>query len=385
MNFDFSEEQYSFRESVRSYLSDRRAAPAIVAESECAANSVELCKGLADLGIYAILVPVEYEGLGLSWVDLTLPLEELGAHIVPASIIDTLVATDVIARCGSPQQMARLLPGIARGELRVAIACQEEGAGYGLADIATRLDNSGERLTLDGGKIMAADAHSADLLLVVARTASNGGESVVLVDQKRDGVELLQQQTLDLSTRYDRVMLRDVKIEPADIIRGTGKSFAALRLLNASAFAAAAFLAGIGGAVFERSIQYVKERQQFGRPIGSFQVIKHRCADMAVALEATRSAVYYAAWALANDAPDSEKAVSIAKSYSGDTARFICNEGTQLHGGMGFTWDLGLHFYLRRAKLLEYCYGDATFHRKRLLKASLAEQGLAHRAISATP
>jgi alkylation response protein AidB-like acyl-CoA dehydrogenase len=175
------------------------------------------------------------------------------------------------------------------------------------------------------------------------------------------------------------VTFRRVPIERDEILGDPANSFPASRLLNACAFAAATFLTGIAGTVFERTVQYVKERQQFGRPIGSFQVVKHRCADMAVALDSSRSAVYYAAWALANDASDVDKAVSIAKSYSGDTARFICNEGTQLHGGMGFTWDLGLHRYLRRAKVLEYSYGDATFHRKRVLSASLAELAVSRR------
>jgi alkylation response protein AidB-like acyl-CoA dehydrogenase len=224
---------------------------------------------------------------------------------------------------------------------------------------------------------MVADARAADFLLVLAR--ANDRETLVLLERDRAGVAFRQQQTLDLSTRYDEVMLHEVKISPLDILGNPGESCPTPRLLNASAFAAATFMTGIAGAVFDRTIQYVKDRQQFGRPIGSFQAIKHRCADMAVALDTSRSAVYYAAWALANDAPDSGKAVSVAKSYSGDMVRFICNEGTQLHGGMGFTWDLGLHFYLRRAKVLEYSYGDATFHRKRVLRAALAESGVAVR------
>jgi alkylation response protein AidB-like acyl-CoA dehydrogenase len=134
-------------------------------------------------------------------------------------------------------------------------------------------------------------------------------------------------------------------------------------------------MTGIAGKVFDKAVQYVKQRVQFGKPVGSFQAIKHRCADMAVAVEASRSAAYYAAWALANESPDHGKAISIAKSFCGDTARFVCNEGMQLHGGMGFTWALGLHLYLRRAKLLEYTYGDATHHRKRVLAAALAELG----------
>jgi alkylation response protein AidB-like acyl-CoA dehydrogenase len=135
-------------------------------------------------------------------------------------------------------------------------------------------------------------------------------------------------------------------------------------------------MTGVAARVLDNSVTYAGQRTQFGKPIGSFQAIKHKCADMAVAVEASRSAAYYASWALAEDAPDRAKAVSIAKSFCGDAARFVCNEGIQIHGGIGFTWELGLHFYLRRAKVLEYSYGDAAYHRERVLAETLSELGV---------
>jgi alkylation response protein AidB-like acyl-CoA dehydrogenase len=136
----------------------------------------------------------------------------------------------------------------------------------------------------------------------------------------------------------------------------------------------AAQLLGLADGALDLAVEYAKLRQQFGQPIGSFQAIKHRCADMAVAVDTSRSAAYYASWAMAEDSDDRAKAVSMAKSFCGDASRFVCNEGIQIHGGIGFTWELGLHFYLRRAKVLEYSYGDAAYHRERVLAETLAER-----------
>ena len=132
-------------------------------------------------------------------------------------------------------------------------------------------------------------------------------------------------------------------------------------------------MSGIAAKMLDASVIYARQRNQFGSPIGSFQAIKHRCADMAVGIDASRSAAYYAAWALSDRSQDSPRAVSIAKSFCGDTARYVCNESIQIHGGIGFTWELGLHYYLRRAKTLEYLYGDASYHRERVLAITLAQ------------
>jgi alkylation response protein AidB-like acyl-CoA dehydrogenase len=210
--------------------------------------------------------------------------------------------------------------------------------------------------------------------MVSARMDGHG--AFALVEREHRGIACRPHRTLDLTSRYDNVSLSNVEVAQHQVLAGHGAKDAEARLLNSAALASTLVLTGIASTVFDRTLSYVKERHQFGRPIGAFQAIKHRCADMAMMLEASRSAVYYAAWALANDAPDRDKAVSIAKSYGGDAARSICNEGTQFHGGMGFTWDLGLHFYLRRAKVLEHSHGNATFHRRRLLEAALTELGV---------
>jgi alkylation response protein AidB-like acyl-CoA dehydrogenase len=378
MNFDFSEEQYSFRDSLRGFLADHLDSP--TRASDPIDDSQRLWAGLADLGILAILVPERYDGLGLTFVDTSLVLEELGRHLASPAIIDTMVATDAIVRYGSAELKAALLPRIAKGQARIAIAVHEAAAGCELRDMSTASSRQADRLKLRGDKILVCDATSADFLLIVEGATEACGPQLVLVDRNSAGVELRKQTTLDLTADYYQIALREVPLEDAYLIRtGSAGSSAAKRLLDASALAAAAQMTGIGGSVLDKAVEYVKQRVQFGRPIGSFQAIKHRCADMAVAVDSSRSAVYYAAWALANEAPECPKAVSIAKSYSGDMSRFVCSEGIQLHGGMGFTWALGLHLYLRRAKLLESSYGDSTYHRERVLAETLAELSAARR------
>jgi alkylation response protein AidB-like acyl-CoA dehydrogenase len=374
MNFDFSEEQYSFRDSLRVFLADHAAAPGSDVP-HTGERLDRLWTALAELGVFSILVPEQYEGLGLGFVDLALVLEEFGADLVSPAVIDTLVATDIIVRYGTALHKAMILPRIASGRARVAVATHEANAGYDVVDMKTALHRRRDRLRLDGDKILVPEAASADFLLILGRGDATVGGEIALIERTRAGVGLRELRTLDLSSSYHEVSFSDVTVSDADMLSAGTPDAAATRLLDASALAAAALMTGIAGKVFDKSVEYVKQRVQFGRPVGSFQAIKHRCADMAVAVEASRSAAYYAAWAFANESPDRGKAISIAKSFCGDTARFVCNEGTQLHGGMGFTWSLGLHFYLRRAKLLEYTYGDATHHRKRVLAGALAELG----------
>jgi alkylation response protein AidB-like acyl-CoA dehydrogenase len=373
MNFDFNEEQYSFRDSLRGFLADHVDPAARL--SAPLDDSRRLWAGLAELGIFGILVPERYGGLGLAFVDVSLVLEELGRHLAAPAIIDTLVATDAIVRFGSPELKQKWLPRIARGEARIALAVHEAAGGYGLGDIRTVLTGPGDRPSLRGEKILVADAESADFLLILGGVEEGAKPQLILVDRKRAGVELRKQSTLDLSADYYDIVLRNVPLEDEDLLRaGADATRGAGRVLDASALAAATLMTGIAGCVLEKAVEYVKQRVQFGRPVGSFQSIKHRCADMAVQVDSSRSAVYFAAWALANEAPGCARAVSIAKSYCGDMSRFVCNEGIQLHGGMGFTWALGLHLYLRRAKMLEYSFGDSTYHRERLLEQTLAER-----------
>ena len=183
---------------------------------------------------------------------------------------------------------------------------------------------------------------------------------------------LREHSTLDLSCRLYELTLNDVAIEDSDLLGDVASGQSAARLFDVFSMVSALQMIGIARKVLDISVVYSTQRIQFDKPIGSFQAIKHKCADMAVAIDSGQSAAYFAAWAVAEDSSERSRAVSIAKSFCGDTAGFVCREGIQIHGGMGFTWELGLHYYLRRTKVLQYSFGDASFHRERVITDTLA-------------
>jgi len=373
MDFDFSEEQYSFRNSVRAFLNSREDVFTFSSPRLTQLEKNEIWSTLTDLGTFSALVPEKYGGLGLTFVDVALVLEEFGRQLVPELVIETLVGTDLIARFGSEEQKVMLLPRIAEGRLKLTSALSEATAGFEPSEMSTgiRRIKLGEQLT--GAKILVPDASGADFVFVAARCDGDRGLALVLLERQRPGISLRENQTFDLMSAYHAVTFNDVAIGDRDFLGGAPSAAALERLMDASAMCAAVFMTGIAGKVMDKTVEYVKQRKQFGKVIGSFQAIKHKCADLAVSVDSCRSAAYYAAWAVAHGTPDQRKSVSIAKSFCGDMSRFVCNEGIQLHGGMGFTWDLGLHYYLRRAKLLEYSYGDASFHRKRIIAEALLD------------
>jgi alkylation response protein AidB-like acyl-CoA dehydrogenase len=372
MDFDFSAEQYLFQETTRKFLDDNYDLATVRALLEGNRLDRALWEKLAETGAFSMLVPEEHGGMGLTFVDLALVIEEYGRALVPSPVGETIAATDVVARYASQEQRARLLPQLAEGGLTIVPAIAETDAGYDPVDITLTALPAGNGWKLTGRKLLVPEAATADLIVVAARFRQGGPLGLVMIENSRKGIALREHATLDLSSRYYQLDLDDVAAVRDDIVGCEPSPGSVQRLLDASSFVAAMLMTGIAGKVLDDAVAYAKQRIQFGKPIGSFQAIKHRCADMAVAIDASRSAAYYAAWALAEDAPDRAKAVSMAKAFCGDTSRFVCNEGIQIHGGIGFTWELGLHLYLRRAKVLEHSYGDAAYHRERVLKEALA-------------
>lgn len=368
MNFGFDEEQKSLAHVVAQQLADF---PALTAPALSTPHSDDAWRALTDLGLFALLVPERHDGVGLSLVDLALAVEALGAGLAPPLVVATLAATDAILRHGTDGQQRALLPRIARGELKIAIAMLEAESGYDATTLRTVLTGG----TLRGEKILVADAAGADLLFVFAR--DDDGPVIVMVDPKAPGVTLRAHDDLDPTSghcaiRFDRTALAD------DAVLGNAAPGRAVeRLLDVATTLHAGLLIGIAGRMLDAAVEYAKTRVQFGQPIGAFQAIKHRCADMAVAVEAGRSVAYYAFWAVSEDAPDRARAASMAKAYCGDVSRHVCNETIQVHGGMGFTWELGLHRYLRRSKVIEHAFGDAAWHNERILASTLSAMGAA--------
>ena len=376
MDFEFSPEQMQMQDTVRGLLADHYDTARAKAVAETGGQDERVWRQLAEAGIFSVAVPEAHGGMGLGFVDLALILEEFGRALVPAPAAETLVATDVIARHATPEQQAKWLPAIAAGKLRVTLGIAEVDAGYGTDFTTSVAEPTGNGWTLDGLKILVPDAAGSDLILASVRFGTGGPVGLVALDRTRPGVSLRPHVGLDRSSRHDEVTFSAVSITEDDIVGGAPSAAAVALASEGGAAAAALQMTGIAARVLDDAVAYAGQRTQFGKAIGSFQAIKHRCADMAVSLEGARSAAYYAAWAVAEDSPGLEQAVSMAKAFCGDTSRFVCREGIQIHGGIGFTWDLGLHLWVRRAKMLESAYGDAIQHRERVLSRTLADLGI---------
>lgn len=373
MDFEFSEQQQMFRESFRRFFEVNYNLARHAIAAEVGRFDETLWRNLAELGLFGMLVPEEHDGMGLGWVDVALVIEELGRSLIHSPVVDTLVATDIIARYGTARQRADLLPAIASGRMRIAIAIAEPDSDYGITGIAASATAEASGWRLSGTKMLVPDVATSGLTMVVVRTGAGDDLGIALVPSQRGGVKSRPHVTLDAATNLTQIVYSEVALSDSDFLHSRS---AVERLLDLCAGAASLEMVGIAGRVLELSVDYASQRLQFGKPIGSFQAVKHRCADIAVAVDAARSAAYYAAWTLSEASGECAKAVSMAKAYCGDAARVACNEGIQIHGGMGFTWELGLHYYLRRTKLLEFSYGDATFHRERVLAATLQSLGI---------
>jgi alkylation response protein AidB-like acyl-CoA dehydrogenase len=308
---------------------------------------------MAAQGFMGIIFPEKYEGLGLGKVELILLMEEAGRALLPGPFWSTVaLAGAVIDAVASDAQKTRYLTPICRGQALSTLALLETGATWDLAD-AKLADSSGN---LTGEKLFVLDADVADFILVAAQSG------VFLVEAQAPGLFISPMPALDLTRNFYAVQFKDT---PAEKL-GEGTNLA--RALDIATAALVAEMVGGMQRVLDLTVDYAKMRKQFGKPIGTFQAVQHQCADMYLETESSRSAAYYAAWALEHDAPDAATATSIAKMYASDACRAVGNRGIQIHGGNGFAWENDLHLYYRRAKASETMFGDATFHRERIAR-----------------
>lgn len=350
MDFDFSDEQYMFQQSVRDLL-DRDFGIDMLRDG----MPETLWGSLADLGIFAILPAEEDGGLGLGFTDIALACESFGYALVPYSVTACILASATIARFGNAEQR-QLLPAIADGSTRMTLAVVDPVSGPD-----TRIERIGDSWRLTGRKILVCDAGAADWILVVA--SHDGNPVLGLVQTAQEGVRLSEHHSLDITAPWHAITFEMANVEPLG-----GGAEAVAFLSDAGAIVSALQITGIAARVLDEAIDYVRQRVQFDKVIGSFQAIKHRCADLAVDVETCRSAAYYGAWALDEaEASERRRAASMAKAWCGEKAANACNQSIQLHGGTGFTWDLGLHLFLRRTRVEQSLWGDASWHRERLM------------------
>ena len=369
MNFSFSDDQVLLRHSVRAAL-DEQCKPAHVRQMSDDAKGYgeSLWSEMAKLGWLGLPFPEEQGGAGLGLVELGIVLEEMGRAAYPGPFFATVVLGGLgIELGGNAAQKDRWLPAISAGTARATAALLEEHLDWDPASTATVAAKDGNGWVLTGIKRFVPWAHVADVALVPARSPE--GLGIFLVDPKSPGVKLSPMVGIDLANRWSEMRLDKVAVGPDAILGAPGSAGPLLdSLLRRAAVMASAEMLGAARRCLDMSVGYVKVREQFGQPVGSFQAIRHRCAEMLLEAENAHAAVYYAAWALGAGAEDAAVASSICKAYVSDAARKVCGDAIQVHGGIGFTWEYDLHLYMKRAKALEPLYGDAEFHRELIVR-----------------
>jgi alkylation response protein AidB-like acyl-CoA dehydrogenase len=369
MDFDLSKPQKLLKESAREFLA-RECKPERVRalmETETAHDD-GLWQAIADQGWTGLLVPEEHGGLGLGLVEMAAVAEEMGRACLPGPFLSTLMAGALIERAGSAEQRAKYLEPLAAGELKATVALLEESASWDAGSV--RLEaarSSGGRFSLKGRKLFVPDAAACELVICVARD----GDRLALLPVERgaDGLSVSSMPSMDGTRKLYELAFEGVSIAEADALGADGDVRGALSgALSVATTALCAEMVGGMQWVLDTTVEYARTRQQFGRPIGSFQAVQHHCADMLLMTESARSAAYYAAWTLTEDDPSAGAAVSVAKAYCSDAFREVGNRGVQVHGGIGFTWEHDLQLYYKRSKSSETLFGDATFHRERLAR-----------------
>jgi alkylation response protein AidB-like acyl-CoA dehydrogenase len=365
MNFAFSEEQEELRSSVRRFLEDKSPMSEVRRLMETTDGyDPAVWKQMGEqLGLQAIAIPEEYGGAGFGYVELTVIFEEMGAALLCAPYFSTVaLATNALLSSGDESAKKDFLPGIAAGETIATLALTEDTGRWDLDAVSLAATGKGGDWKLEGHKMFVIDGHTADLLLVAGRSAK--GVSLFAVEGSAPGTTRTPLATMDQTRKQARI---EFSATPARLVGEDGGAGPALsRTLDLAAVALAAEQVGGAQRCLDMAVDYAKTRIQFGRPIGSFQAIKHKCADMLLEVESAKSAAYYAGWAAAEDSEELPVVASLAKSYCSEAYFHAAAENIQIHGGIGFTWEHDAHLYFKRAKSSELLLGDPSYHRELL-------------------
>jgi alkylation response protein AidB-like acyl-CoA dehydrogenase len=365
MNFAFSEEQEELRSSVRRFLEDKSPMTEVRRLMETSEGyDTAVWKQMGEqLGLQAIAIPEEYGGVGFGYVELTVIFEEMGGALLCAPYFATVaLAANALLSSGDESAKKDLLPGIASGETIATLALTEDTGRWDLDGITLAATGKGGDWKLDGHKMFVIDGHTADLILVAGRTGK--GVSLFAVESSAAGLTRTALATMDQTRKQARIEFSGT---PARLVGEEGGAGPALsRTLDLAAVALAAEQVGGAQRCLDMAVDYAKTRIQFGRPIGSFQAIKHKCADMLLEVESAKSAAYYAGWAAAEDSEELPVVASLAKSYCSEAYFHAAAENIQIHGGIGFTWEHDAHLYFKRAKSSELLLGDPSYHRELL-------------------
>lgn len=364
----FTEEHEALRSTLRRFLADKAPSEAVRRSMESEeGHDPELGRRMAaQLGLHGIALPEEYGGFGGGPVELGIVLEELGRVLLPSPYFATVaLAGQALTASGDNTAKARWLPGIADGSLTGTLALAEAGGSWRVEDVAasaTRDEKGDTGWRVSGTKMFVVDGHTADLLLVTAR--ADTGPGLYAVDGAATGVTRTRLEALDPTRRLARI---DLDGAPAVRVGPAGDAKAYLRtVVDLVAVALAAEQVGGAQACLDAAVEYARIRVQFGRPIGSFQAIKHKCADMLLQVEAARSAAYRAMSVAAGEPDELPVSAALAAAYCADAFTHAAKENIQIHGGIGYTWEHDAHLYLKRAKSSEQLFGSPATHRARL-------------------
>ena len=361
MDLGFTETQELLKNAAREFLENECPEQLVRdMEDDPQGYSPELWKKMADQGWQGLLIPEQYGGAGLDFLDLCVLLEEFGRALVPGPFLSTVLGGVVpLLEIGTDEQKQEYLPRIASGDLIFTLALTEPSARFDEQGVQTTATVSGNEVTFNGTKLFVPDANVADYMVVAGR--SGGGITLGIVPTNQAGVQITPLLTIARDKQAE-VVLNNAT---GQLLGQEGQGWQALQpVINRFAVGECAYLVGLAQQDFEITVDYAKERVQFGRPIGSFQAIQHKCADMVTDVDGSRFIMYKAAWSLATDQDDRQMAVNMAKGWTSEATRRVVAHGQQIHGGIGFTKDYKIQLYYRRQKRAELAWGDSDHHRE---------------------
>ena len=371
MELELSTDQDELRDSIRAVLA--KESPVALARQvvERDVRPEALWATLAGLGWPALTVPEADGGIGLGMIEAGILAEELGRVIMPGPLLPTVTQfVPAVRELANPSQRAHWLGAVATGSCSGTLAIAEVTGSFDPASVETTASVDGAQVTLGGEKRFVVEGDAVDELVVVAREpGTTGDEGVRAVVVPAGAVHTTRVHALDGSRRLVHVHLDGVRVDADRVLGDTAGAHVAAGLRRAIEEATVAFALAIVGTaqtVFDTTLEYAKQREQFGVPIGSFQAIKHKFADMIVSLERARATGYFAALTIAEDDPRRTTATSVAKAAAGDCQHLLAKEGIQIHGGIGYTWEHDMHLYVKRMKTDEALFGTAAMHRARI-------------------
>jgi alkylation response protein AidB-like acyl-CoA dehydrogenase len=364
VNFAFSEEQEDLRAAVRRFLAEKSPESEVrrLMETVSGYDAAVWRQAARQLGLPGLAIPEKFGGSGSGYAELTVVFEEMGRVLLCAPFFATVaLAANLLLSTDDEVAKADYLPGLASGDVMATVALAEPSGRWDEVGVTLAASRADGAWTLTGEKLFVLDGTIADLLLVVARAPA--GISIFAVGKGAPGLAVEPLATMDQTRKQARVLLRAT---PARLVGAEGEGWPAVsRMLDLAAVALAAEQVGGAQRVLDMAVGYAKTRVQFGRPIGSFQAIKHKCADMLLEVESARSAAYYGCF-VAEDRDELPVAASLAKAYCSEAYLHAAAENIQIHGGIGFTWEHPAHLYFKRAKSSELLFGDPAYHRELL-------------------